>query len=221
MKSKLSVALAAAGCALVLSVGAASLLLGSTSSAQADIIEADFAGTIRGIAPYFDSSNQYYLNPFSTTFTARFVFDTALSTVEQTTPGVYRLTESGGAASASITLAAIGGSPSYGNGPLTYTVSADGATLVWQDGLGPTLANVDLDGYHQIYVQLGGQGAFQHGLCPSTFNPCGTPVATSSNLIGTFPVPGPIVGAGLPGLIFAGGGLLGWWRRKRKAETAA
>jgi len=45
-------------------------------------------------------------------------------------------------------------------------------------------------------------------------------VSGTLHITSTASVPGPIVGAGLPGLMLAGVGVLGWWRWKRKAEAA-
>jgi outer membrane lipase/esterase len=98
-----------------------------------------------------------------------------------------------------------------------------GSVCVWtggttQTGWGQWCANTTTPSTQYAYLRAADAEQTSFFSDDQHFSEAGQALlaAYDFSLINAAAVPGPVAGAGLPGLILAGGGLLGWWRRRKK-----
>jgi hypothetical protein len=170
------------------------LIFASISSSHANIITVTYSGGASGIRS--DPITNTVVG-FNVGATETYIFDTGLGPTVITPVGF----ELHGWVSSTMTLDGIG---TFSAGP-NYFANENGVINMYP------LA----DPFSRMYVVYG-QGTFQFGTCPGS-RPCGIFGASSITVAGfVAPVPGPIIGTGLPGLLLAVAGFIGW-RRSRRA----
>lgn len=229
MKSKLDIWLAAA-----------SLCLAFANAASADIITVTVTGTVG------QQYSENYAGLFGggdlggDAFTAVYRFDTSCNG----NCFISNSSDAEGGSNAGDTSPLLSAVLTINNSNVTFS---GGAYSEIQDRNGETYQNIsDCTGcsYMDTVVVAAAAGAIPNSITTAfsyTVNPntdyydgtfgiegsdgyidtYGELLPTTVTLADASAVPGPIVGGGLPGLIMAGGGLLGWWRRKRKVPAAA
>jgi hypothetical protein len=185
------------------------LLFGPPTSTWADTVTVDFTGTIF-LGAYNTVNGQVSLRGES--YTSHFVFDLGNLTPD-TSAGSHELENLVTTASFTIDIG-------------TFSVQGPFGTLIWTDDFSSVLADVNTDGgFHHLNMSSYPQslfadvipvfGSFQFGTCPGLLGPNKGPCGLVTDTSFSVGVPGPIVGAGLPGLVFTCGGILAWWRRKK------
>ena len=116
---------------------------------------------------------------------------------------------------------------------VTWVKKMRGNGIIFQDISGTFTSTDDPAGLNLAFLGLTDavmknliqNGLTENGLLQNIGNQLidpatGNSVAILDMTIKAVSVPGPVAGAGLPGLLFAGGGLA-WWRRRRKAAALA
>ena len=212
MKSKLSAVLVAAGCVLAVSPANAISVtynpMATTTSVPGAVLFDDFdsvqntaIGTITGGFVKNDASG----GPGSSVATGNFIYADGLLgaalnvTVTMTEPVSY--------------VGFAWGTPGFFDKLDVY----DGSTLL--GSFSGDFASAFVSNPFTWYVDIragAGEAITQLVESRTIDTPSGCCFETDNYSAIPSSVPGPIAGAGLPGLILAGGGLLAWWRRRQK-----